>query len=62
MRTSARSNEKLKVLHGFISATLQNLIGYDYKINSLGFRDDKEASAPGRYMDKKVDITIIRGE
>ena len=60
LRTSARSNEKLKVLHGFISTTLQKLIGYDYKINSLGFRDDKEASAPGRYMDKKVDITVSR--
>lgn len=62
LRTSARSNEKLKILHGFISKTIQNLLGYQYKIHSLGFGDDKEAEAPGRYMDKKVDITIAKNE
>lgn len=60
LKTSARSNEKLKVLHGFISNTLFKLIGYDYKINSLGFGDGKEASACGRYMDKKVDIIVSK--
>jgi len=61
LRTGARSNEKLKILHGFISTTTQNLIGFQYKISSLGFGDGSEASAPGRYMDKKVDITIFKG-
>lgn len=60
LKTSSRSNEKLVVLHGFISDYLQNQLGYDYEIKSLGFNDGHESSAPGRYMDKKVDITVIK--
>ena len=60
LKTSARSNEKLKILHGFIATALQNLIGLEYEINSLGFNNNKEISVPGRYMGKKVDITIAK--
>ena len=60
LATGSRSNEKLKILHGAISTDLQNRIGYEYTINSLGFRDGHEKSAPGRYMDKMVDITISK--
>lgn len=60
LNTSARSNEKLVVLHGYISSCLQNKLGYDFEITSLGFNEGKESSAPGRYMDKKVDITISK--
>ena len=31
------------------------------KSHSLGFGDERESSIPGRYMEKKVDITISRG-
>lgn len=60
LATGARSNEKLKILHSAISTDLQNRIGYEYKINSLGFGFGHEQSAPGRYMDKMVDITISK--
>lgn len=62
LKTSPRSNEKLKILHGYISTTLQNLIGYNYHISSLGIGDGKESEAHGRYMDKKVDIVISKGK
>ncbi len=58
LETDPRSNEKLKVLHGFIAADLQNRLGPTYKIKSLGFKEGKEAKIIGRYMDKNVDITI----
>ena len=60
LKTNPRSNEKLKVLHGAISTDLQNRIGYDFKVCSLGFGDGHEKAAPGRYMDKMIDIAVLR--
>lgn len=60
LKTSSRSNKKLKILHGFISSTLQKLLGLAYEVKSLGIGDDKESSIKGRYMDKKVDIAIYK--
>lgn len=56
----ARSNEKLKVLHPFIAEKILNRLGNDYSANSLGLLGDhsKESCVKGRYLDKKVDITI----
>ena len=58
LETSPRSNEKLKVLHGFIAEDLQNRLGSKYVVKSLGFKEGKEAQILGRYMNKNVDITI----
>src|SRR5690554_7157206 len=61
LETSPRSNEKLKVLHGFIAEDLQKRLGKEYVVKSLGFQDGKEAKILGRYMNKNVDITIKKG-
>lgn len=58
--SGARSNKKLILLHGSIAEDLSKKLGSDYKIKSLGFEDGKEASVSGRYMDKKVDITVLK--
>ena len=58
LETSPRSNEKLKVLHGFIAEDLQKRLGNKYVVKSLGFQDGREAKILGRYMNKNVDITI----
>ncbi len=60
LETGSRSNKKLKILHGAIAHDLKNKLGNEYEITSLGYKDDKEISMPGRYMDKKVDIGIIK--
>ncbi len=60
--TGSRSNEKLKILHGAIAYDIQEKLGKNYKINSLGFENDKEIEMPGRYMDKKVDIGIKKND
>lgn len=58
LETHARSSEKLKILHGFIAETIQNKLGDDYTVKSMGFEEGKEVAISGRYMDKNVDITI----
>ena len=66
--TGSRSNEKLKILHGAIAKDidfkLQQFSGISrfsnrYEVKSLGFKEGKESEIVGRYIDKKVDITII---
>ncbi len=68
LETGSRSNEKLKVLHGAIASDiferLKRLSGFSkisgrFAVASLGFQDGKESEISGRYIDKKVDITII---
>ncbi|MDR0906418.1 MAG: SAM-dependent methyltransferase [Oscillospiraceae bacterium] len=61
LNTSARSNEKLKILHGAIAeniASRLNADGGNYTIASLDYGEGKEGTIKGRYIDKKVDITI----
>lgn len=60
---TSRSTAKLKPLHGAIATDIADRLGNDYEICSQGYGDDKEADIRGRYIDKKVDITIRhRGE
>lgn len=67
LETGERSNEKLKVLHGAISADLSarldktNDTGGIFEVSSLGFGKGKEKKINGRYVDKSVDITIGKG-
>ncbi|MDR2359893.1 MAG: hypothetical protein LBD85_01245 [Oscillospiraceae bacterium] len=66
LETGARSNEKLKILHGAISSDLSeklkttNDIGGVYAVYSLGFGSGQEKKIVGRYVDKAVDITISK--
>ena len=47
LETGSRSNEKLKILHGAIANDLLQRLG-------------NEETIDGRYLDKKVDITILK--
>lgn len=59
LHTGARSNEKLKVLHGAISKDIYDrLQDRKYTVSSLGYGAGKEKTIDGRYINKAVDITI----
>ncbi|MFM2266816.1 MAG: hypothetical protein RL757_257 [Bacteroidota bacterium] len=60
LETGSRSNQKLKILHGSIAVDLAEKLGEDYTIKSLGFESGKEGKIQGRYIDKNVDITVIK--
>jgi hypothetical protein len=60
LKTGPRSNEKLKILHGFIATDLKSKLGDGYQIKSLGYKDGRETKIKGRYMDKNVDITVLK--
>lgn len=60
LETGSRSNEKLKILHGAIAKDLNERLGTGYTINSLGYGKGKEHDIQGRYIDKMVDITVIK--
>ena len=58
LHTGARSTEKLKVLHGAVAKDVAERLGDEYKIYSLGYEQGKERNVEGRYMNKRVDITV----
>lgn len=66
LETSPQSNEKLKILHGFIAECLEkelNKYGVEntkYSIKSLGYKEGREGEIEGRYYNKKVDIIIYK--
>ncbi len=55
---TSRSTQKLKPLHGAIARDIATRLGYGYNVVSQGYGEDKEATIKGRYLDKRVDITI----
>ena len=55
---SSRSTAKLKPLHGAIAMDLAKKLGRRYKIISQGYKNNSEEIIKGRYIDKRVDITI----
>lgn len=55
---TSRSNAKLKPLHGAIAADIAQRLGDGYRVWALGHDADKEKKIEGRYIDKRVDITI----
>lgn len=57
---TSRSTRKLVPLHGAIACDMYERLGDGYQIQSQGFRNNKEGTIEGRYMDKKVDISIFR--
>jgi hypothetical protein len=60
LRSHRRSNEKLKILHGKIADDLQGRLGKEYEVKALGFGNEQEAVIIGRYINKKVDITVVK--
>jgi len=60
LNTHSRSNAKLVILHGAIAKDIEEKLGGEYAILSLGLGNGKEAKINGRYMEKKVDITIFK--
>lgn len=59
---TSRSSRKLGPLHGAIAQDMQTRLGTGYSIHAQGFGDNKERLINGRYIDKKVDITICSDE
>ena len=57
---TSRSTAKLVPLHGAIARDMHERFGDAYAIQSQGYAQGKEGTIAGRYMDKKVDITILR--
>lgn len=57
---TSRSTAKLKPLHGAIARDLVHRLGASFSIQLQGVGNDKEGSIMGRYVDKKVDITISK--
>lgn len=55
---TSRSTKKLKPLHGAIAKDIAERLGNNYEVLSQGWGEDREATIGGRYVDKKVDITI----
>ena len=63
LRNGARSNEKLKVIHSFISDSIKNTLN-NSELSFYSLRSDsrisQELKVEGRYMDKAVDIAICQ--
>ena len=60
LNTHRRSSAKLLPFHGNIASDLQDRLGEQYKVFSLGYGEGKEKNISGRYMEKKVDISIFK--
>ena len=60
--TGSRSNENLKILHGAIASDMEMRLGkgLGFEVQLLGIGGGRECNIEGRYIDKKVDITILR--
>lgn len=58
---TSRSTAKLVPLHGAIARDMHERFGDAYAIQSQGYAQGREGTIPGRYMGKKVDVTILRG-
>jgi hypothetical protein len=62
LTAGARSNEKLKPVHSFISDSLQKILD-DEELSFHSLRSDSrggEKVVVGRYMEKQVDIAVCR--
>jgi len=59
-KDGARSNAKLKPVHGYIAQSINELTNGQYHILSQGFGEDKEKTVQGTYYNKNVDITVSK--
>src|SRR2546423_3792879 len=60
LKGGARSNAKLKILHPCIAGDLKNFLSNKYQIYSLDEKHGKEKTIRGRYMEKRVDIAVMK--
>ena len=60
LQTSARSNEKLKILHSKIANDLAQKFGSEFNICAYGVGEGKEEKLKGRYYEKAVDIAVFK--
>lgn len=60
LQTSARSNEKLKILHSKIARDLTSLLGKGFSVCAYEIGDGREKEIEGRYYKKRVDICIVQ--
>ena len=60
LKHGARSNEKLKVLHGWIIEEIGKELGDEYTISGLTHKSSSEKSVEGMYYSKKVDLLVAR--
>lgn len=59
---TSRSTKKLKPLHGAIAKDIAERLGDGYTVVSQGWDGDKEEEMQGRYINKKVDITVMKND
>lgn len=59
-KNASRSTDKLGVVHGAIAKDIQQRLGSAYSVYALGVGDNREEKIVGRYIDKKVDITVCQ--
>ena len=57
-----RSNQKTRVLHGWVQEELRRELGDDYTFTGQSPDNTREASVGGMYYDKKVDVLIARDD
>src|ERR1044072_2041103 len=57
-----RGTGKLKILHPHIAEDLRSILDDKFQVYSLDEKHGKEKIIRGRYMDKRVDIAIMKGE
>lgn len=61
LETGERSNEKLKIIHGFIKTTIEKLLPNNYNVYSLSdSKSSEEKVISGIYMDKNIDISVFK--
>ncbi len=59
---TSKSTAKLKKLHGAIAKDLHERLGNEYQVWSQGYLYEKENFIMGRYLNKRVDITVKKGD
>ena len=55
---TSRSPAKLKPLHGAVASDIEKTMGEQYRVYAQGYLETQERKIEGRYIDKRVDITI----
>ena len=60
LRHGVRSNEKTKVLHGWVQDELRLELGDDYDFVGQSPENVREAAVSGMYYDKNVDVLVSR--
>lgn len=59
-RHGVRSNQKTRVLHGWVQEELGRELGADYAFTGQSPDSSREANVGGMYYDKNVDVLIAR--